>query len=442
MTVNHLHSSVIERKVHDQNNGKNKHYFKDIIPPGKEIAYAGLDVSIWIYEILRTQEAADSHHTVPPIPNEVALSAIKDRRRKLKLHSIEIVCVFDGEQNPLKQDTKDDRNGKSNVARAKLSRLLAGGHAQDLEAVKKARRESISIRDDLLGDIKKWMDDEGIPYIQAPCEAEQQLVMLEKQGLIDAIISEDGDNLILGAKTVVTRISWKNWQGQCCCIYNSDSIWQRPCAGDGKWVGWLPELACFLGNDYITNLYGLGYAKVKEIMDKFIQLPSGEERRRLLEKLERSFSWTQDDKRDKRKATGFADKFETTAAFIRHAPVFQITQVSSDIPICLTNHASYNVELVPLNPLPGGTLAGWGDLIGFGRDPAETGHWSVSPKDFVTDTVRKNPALTRALWSDKVKSSGGRIITWALPIGLVFEHTGLYLGRAPEMRLVELWGTR
>jgi hypothetical protein len=63
-------------------------------------------------------------------------------------------------------------------------------------------------------------------------------------------------------------------------------------------------------------------------------------------------------------------------------------------------------------------------------------------KDFVTDTIRQNPTLTRALYSDKVSSSGGRIITWALPTGLVFEHTGLFLGRVPEIRLVELWGRR
>jgi hypothetical protein len=61
-------------------------------------------------------------------------------------------------------------------------------------------------------------------------------------------------------------------------------------------------------------------------------------------------------------------------------------------------------------------------------------------KDFFTDTKRSNPTLTRALFSDKVKSSGGCIITWALPTGLIFGRTSLYLGRAPEMRLVELWG--
>jgi hypothetical protein len=63
-------------------------------------------------------------------------------------------------------------------------------------------------------------------------------------------------------------------------------------------------------------------------------------------------------------------------------------------------------------------------------------------KDFVTNTIRANhPALTRALFSENVKSSGGHIITWALlPTSFVFEHTCLYLRRVPEMQLLELWG--
>lgn len=58
-----------------------------------------------------------------------------------------------------------------------------------------------------------------------------------------------------------------------------------------------------------------------------------------------------------------------------------------------------------------------------------------------TDTVRVNPVITRMTYNDKVDDHGGLIMTWTTPTGLCFEHTGLYLGRVPEMRLVELWGT-
>ena len=61
-------------------------------------------------------------------------------------------------------------------------------------------------------------------------------------------------------------------------------------------------------------------------------------------------------------------------------------------------------------------------------------------KDFVTDTCRLSSAVSHAQYSDKMHASAARMITWGLPTGLVIEHTGLFFGRIPEMRLVELWG--
>jgi hypothetical protein len=64
----------------------------------------------------------------------------------------------------------------------------------------------------------------------------------------------------------------------------------------------------------------------------------------------------------------------------------------------------------------------------------------VDGKDFTVDTVRKNSAVTRMQFSDKVENSAARVITWTATTGLGFEHTGLYLGCCPEIHLVELWG--
>jgi hypothetical protein len=66
----------------------------------------------------------------------------------------------------------------------------------------------------------------------------------------------------------------------------------------------------------------------------------------------------------------------------------------------------------------------------------------VDGKVFMTDTVRVCTAINRLMYSDKVDNSGGLLMTWSAPTGLVFEHTGLYFARCPEARAVELWGTR
>lgn len=65
----------------------------------------------------------------------------------------------------------------------------------------------------------------------------------------------------------------------------------------------------------------------------------------------------------------------------------------------------------------------------------------VDGKDFMIDDPKKNSALKRAVWSDKVHHAAGRLITWSTPSGLTVEHTPLYMGRATESSIVALWGS-
>jgi hypothetical protein len=65
----------------------------------------------------------------------------------------------------------------------------------------------------------------------------------------------------------------------------------------------------------------------------------------------------------------------------------------------------------------------------------------VDGKDFMINDPKKNSAIKRACWSDKVGHSAGRLITWSTPAGLIVEVTPLFLGRATETAVVALWGS-
>ena len=43
---------------------------------------------------------------------------------------------------------------------------------------------------------------EQVPYVVAPYEADAQLAYLEKEGIVDGIITEDSDLLVFGCKNV------------------------------------------------------------------------------------------------------------------------------------------------------------------------------------------------------------------------------------------------
>jgi hypothetical protein len=51
--------------------------------------------------------AAQAHHNVPAVPNELALTEIRDRLKVLQQNGLWPVVVFDGLKNPLKSHTHD-----------------------------------------------------------------------------------------------------------------------------------------------------------------------------------------------------------------------------------------------------------------------------------------------------------------------------------------------
>lgn len=46
----------------------------------------------------------------------------------------------------------------------------------------------------------------GLPWVEAPGEAEAQCAFLEKNNLVDAVITDDSDVLLFGAKKVLRNV--------------------------------------------------------------------------------------------------------------------------------------------------------------------------------------------------------------------------------------------
>ena len=63
-------------------------------------------------------------------------------------------------------------------------------------------------------------------------------------------------------------------------------------------------------------------------------------------------------------------------------------------------------------------------------------------KDIMMETHRLDSLFTRGMRSEKVHHSAARGVSWSLPAGLNVEHTALFLARATETAIVELWKSR
>ena len=124
----------------------------------------------------------------------------------LKRYNIKPYFVFDGAKINVKEDTEVKRlqNRILNKKRG-MSLWNAGKHLEAIEFFKR----SIDVTPEMAKCIMQYCQDENIDYIVAPFEADSQMVYLEKQNLVDGIISEDSDLLIFGCKNLITKLNDK-----------------------------------------------------------------------------------------------------------------------------------------------------------------------------------------------------------------------------------------
>ena len=84
----------------------------------------------------------------------------------------------------------------------------------ELEKAFKARKNMACPTNLDQANIVAWLKDNGIECYGSLCEADQQMVRLEKDGVVDGIITEDGDLVVLGANVVFCKMKIVNGEPQ------------------------------------------------------------------------------------------------------------------------------------------------------------------------------------------------------------------------------------
>ncbi|KAF8969668.1 PIN domain-like protein [Flammula alnicola] len=105
--------------------------------------------------------------------------------------------------------------------------------------------------------LKKFIDAFGFFWYMAAGEAEADLAELNRRNLIDAIISEDNDNLVFGARCVIRMRNVKE-AGDQVTIFNSESIKTNPGVSLSREALFFMAILC--GGDYDkVGLEGCGW---------------------------------------------------------------------------------------------------------------------------------------------------------------------------------------
>lgn len=85
----------------------------------------------------------------------------------------------------------------------------------DMKTAQDFFQKCVDITPKMVAQLIEKLKLERVKYVVAPYEADSQLVYLEKKNYISAIISEDSDLLVFGAKVLLTKLSD---MGECICV--------------------------------------------------------------------------------------------------------------------------------------------------------------------------------------------------------------------------------
>ena len=119
-----------------------------------------------------------------------------------------------------------------------------------------------TIADEMKSDIIKLIQLFGIPYVNAPAEAEAQCVALEKLGLVEGVVTEDSDAFVFGGQSVYKNIFDDQKYVE---LYRAQAAERDLGIGRTQFLA----LAMLLGGDYTEGVKGVGIVNGMEILQSF-----------------------------------------------------------------------------------------------------------------------------------------------------------------------------
>ncbi|KAL4897758.1 PIN domain-like protein [Aspergillus ambiguus] len=225
---------------------------KSIQKPCHLKKFSGQTLGVDAYGWLHRGTVACSVDLVLERPTAKHIEFVLNRVRMLLYFGVTPYLVFDGDNLPSKSGTEVERHQRRQQSKALGLELQRKGRITEAyQELQKAVDVTPLMARQLIEELKK-MD---VQYVVAPYEADAQLVYLERQGLINGIISEDSDLLVFGARRLLSKL---DQYGDCIEINRADFTACR----EVSLIGWTDadfRRMCILsGCDYLPNIPRLG----------------------------------------------------------------------------------------------------------------------------------------------------------------------------------------
>ena len=192
-------------------------------------------------------------------------------------NGVKPVWVFDGKPPEMKMGELEKRKEKKMKAEEELKQAIEDG---DEVKQKQMAQRRVHVTKEMTADAIKLIQLMGIPFVQAPGEAEAQCAVLTKADKAYATFTEDMDALTFGSTHLLRGISSKK---EPAVEINLEKMLE----GFGMDMDQFIDLCIMCGCDYAKTVFGVGPTKAfkylsehKTIEKALIQIEKDNEKRK------------------------------------------------------------------------------------------------------------------------------------------------------------------
>ncbi|XP_015429599.1 PREDICTED: flap endonuclease 1 [Dufourea novaeangliae] len=227
-----------------------KHYF------GRKVA---VDASMCLYQFLIAVRSEGAQLTTVDGETTSHLMGTFYRTIRLVEQGVKPVYVFDGKPPNLKGGELAKRAERRDEAQKLLQAAEEAGNVEDVE---KFNRRLVKVTQEHAEEAKQLLKLMGIPYIDAPCEAEAQCAALVKAGKVFATATEDMDALTFGCNILLRRLTFSEARKMPVQEFHFDKVLEGLELNHNEFI----DLCIMLGCDYTNSIKGIGPKRAIELI--------------------------------------------------------------------------------------------------------------------------------------------------------------------------------
>ncbi|CAF3150205.1 unnamed protein product [Rotaria socialis] len=253
MGIHNLAKLIADQAPGAIKEGEMKNYF------GRKIA---VDASMSIYQFLIAVRQNGENLTNDNGEITSHLMGMFYRTIRMVEHGIKPVYVFDGKPPQMKSKELEKRLERRTEAEAEMSKAAEAG---DEEAFDKFARRTVKVTREHNEECKRLLKLMGIPYVNAPTEAEAQCAALVKDGKVYGVGTEDMDALTFGADVLVRHLTFSEARKMPIREFSLPKVLQGLGINFEEFI----DLCILLGCDYCDSIKGIGQKRALDLIKQY-----------------------------------------------------------------------------------------------------------------------------------------------------------------------------